>query len=441
MQHGLKLATLRQRLSLLLAVITFALPAGQVMAQPQPGYIDVRVVPDKAGWTYELGERAVFEISVLRAGYPVEDLDAQYTLGPELMEATDSGTLTLKNGRATVKGGTMKQPGFIRMEVTVEYEGKTYRGTGTAGFAPDQIEPAAKLPDDFMDFWEAAIAEAREIPLDPVMTLLPEYSTTEVNVYHVSFQNDDNRSRIYGMLSMPAAPGKYPVILQVPGAGVRPYSPNVGAAQRGVIHLAIGIHGIPVNMDQRVYNDLRFGALDGYWTFGIGNRDSYYYRRVILGAVRAGDFLQSLPEADSENYGVYGSSQGGALSIITAALDKRVTRLSAIHPAMSDHEAFLQGRAGGWPRLLSEWYPHHQTEEIINNVRYYDVVNFARHVTAPGLYTWGFNDSVCPPTSMYAAYNVIPGEKELWVIHETAHWTYPEQWERSLYSLVEAFGR
>jgi cephalosporin-C deacetylase-like acetyl esterase len=55
----------------------------------------------------------------------------------------------------------------------------------------------------------------------------------------------------------------------------------------------------------------------------------------------------------------------------------------------------------------------HRTKEKIETSKYYDVVNFARRVKVPGIYTWGFNDETCPPTSMYSAYNVIPGKKEL----------------------------
>jgi cephalosporin-C deacetylase len=53
--------------------------------------------------------------------------------------------------------------------------------------------------------------------------------------------------------------------------------------------------------------------------------------------------------------------------------------------------------------------------------------NFARRVNAPGWYSWGYNDVTCPPTSMYSAYNVIPGAKDLHLYLETGHWTYPEQ--------------
>jgi cephalosporin-C deacetylase-like acetyl esterase len=65
--------------------------------------------------------------------------------------------------------------------------------------------------------------------------------------------------------------------------------------------------------------------------------------------------------------------------------------------------------------------------ENLETLRYYDVVNFARRLRVPGLYTWGFNDETTPPTSMYAAYNVITAEKSLLLALEAGHPTLPEQ--------------
>jgi cephalosporin-C deacetylase-like acetyl esterase len=69
----------------------------------------------------------------------------------------------------------------------------------------------------------------------------------------------------------------------------------------------------------------------------------------------------------------------------------------------------------------------HRDEAKITTTGYYDVVNFARRVTAPGLYSWGFNDETCPPTSMYAAYNVIAAPKRLMLAYDTGHRTTQEQ--------------
>jgi cephalosporin-C deacetylase len=227
---------------------------------------------------------------------------------------------------------------------------------------------------------------------------------------------------------MPKKDGKYPALLKVPGAGVRPYGADVGTAEQGIIVLEIGIHGIPVNMDPEVYGDLGSSALNGYQYYNMDNRDRYYYKRVYLGCVRANDFLVNLPQYDGANLGVSGGSQGGALSIITAALDPRVKYLAAFYPALSDVTGYLKGRAGGWPHMFDKNnLPYHNLKEKIETVKYYDVVNFARMLKVPGFYSWGFNDETCPPTSMYAAYNMVKAPKELFLALETGHWTYPEQ--------------
>ena len=153
-----------------------------------------------------------------------------------------------------------------------------------------------------------------------------------------------------------------------------------------------------------------------------------YYRRIYSGCVRAIDFIVSLPEYDGENLGVVGASQGGALSIVTAALDSRVKALVAFHPALCDVTGYLHGRAGGWPHMFAPKNASlNNKPEKIETSRYYDVVNFARLLKVPGYYSWGYNDPTCPPTSYYAAYNVITAPKQLYVAHITGHWRLPEQ--------------
>ena len=196
-------------------------------------------------------------------------------------------------------------------------------------------------------------------------------------------------------------------------------------AEKGFITFQIGIHGIPVNLDPVVYTDLQSGALNGYQFFNLDDRDNYYYKRVYLGCVRAVDFIESLPCFNGEDIAVTGGSQGGALSIITASLDERIDYLAALYPALSDVTGYLSKRAGGWPRMFTDEFTN--KPEKVETSMYYDVANFARFIKVPGWYSWGYNDNVCPPTSMFAAYNLINAEKELHLFHETQHWTFPEQ--------------
>lgn len=401
-----------------------------LQAQPTERFVKVIVAPDRVDWTYKPGDKVKFTITVLQNGNPVKDARIHYQIGPEKMNPVKQDSATLAKGTITVDGGTMKSPGFLRCIATAVVDGNEYRGLATAGFDPLKISPTVENPSDFKRFWDEAKAEAAKIPMDAEMTLIPERCTEKVNVYHVSLQNFRNRSRVYGILCLPKKEGKYPALLKVPGAGIRPYQGDVTTAERGIITLEIGIHGIPVNLDPEVYGDLSAGALAGYQWFNLDNRDRYYYKRVYLGCVRANDFLASLPQFDGSNLGVSGGSQGGALSIITAALDPRVTFLAAYYPALSDMTGYLNGRAGGWPHMFDKNnIPYNDLEEKKETIRYYDVVNFARMLKVPGYYSWGFNDETCPPTSMYAAYNVISAPKELYLALETGHWTYPEQRE------------
>lgn len=412
-------------------VLILALTFNYSYAQPTEQFIKVIVAPDHTDWTYTPGEKVSFHITVLQNGNALKNVAVKYEVEPEKMDPVKKDSLVLDNGTLAIDGGTMKTPGFLRCIATVTVNDKTYRGLGTAAFNPSQIVPTVTDPTDFNSFWETAKAELSTVPLDARMTLMPERCTENVNVYHVNLQNYKLGTRLYGILCVPKKEGKYPAILQVPGAGARPYSGDIATAEKGIITFQIGIHGVPVNMDVSVYNNLMAGALANYWNTNLDDKDRYYYKRVYLGCVRANDFLVSLPQFDGTNLGVTGGSQGGALSIVTAALDPRVKYLAAFYPALADLTGYLKGRAGGWPHLFNkDNVGFNNTPAKIETVDYYDVVNFARRVKVPGMYSMGFNDETCPPTSMYAAYNVINAPKELFLVQETGHWTYPEQTEK-----------
>jgi cephalosporin-C deacetylase-like acetyl esterase len=397
-------------------------------AQPSVSLIKVNVAPEHANWIYKTGENVRFDLSVTKNNILLKNVEIRYEISEDMLDAHKKGTLVLKDGKTTIEAGSMKTPGFLRCQVFVKQEGKEYEGRATAGFNPGEIQPTISLPSDFEKFWENAKAENAKIPMDPRVTLLPERCTDKVNVYHVGLQNGSYGSRFYGILCVPKAPGKYPALLQVPGAGIRPYNGSVGPAEKGAITFEVGIHSIPVNMPAAVYSDLSNGALNGYPSFNMDDKIRYYYKRVYLGCVRAIDFIYSLPEFNGKTLVVTGGSQGGALSIVTAGLDSRVTGLASFYPALCDLTGYLHGRAGGWPHMFRNAGKNDPVlASKVETAGYYDVVNFARQIKVPGYYSFGYNDMVCPPTTTYSAYNVVTAPKSLLVVEETAHWTYPEQ--------------
>ena len=393
--------------------------------------IRVVITPDHADWVYKTGENVRLTIAVIRFGIALKDIPLRYQVGPERMTPVLKDSLMLHQPSLSVNGGTMKIPGFLRCIATATVDGKEYEGTTTVGFDPLKIQPVINLPNDFSDFWNQAKKELASIPLDARITLMPGRCTEKVNVYQVNMQNYPGMNRLYGILCVPKKEGKYPALLNVPGAGVWPYAGNIEMAEKGIITLEIGIHGIPLDMDTGVYTNLGWGALRGYMNFDLDDRDRFYYKHVYLGCVRAVDYLFSLPQFDGRNIAVSGGSQGGALSIITAGLDPRIKYLAAYFPALCDLTGDLHGRAGGWPHYFEgNNRQFNNKKDKIATCAYFDVVNFARLIKVPGFYTWGYNDDVCPPTSMYAAYNTISSEKTLYLALDTGHWEYPEQNEK-----------
>ncbi len=425
-----------------LAILALLFIQFSIFAQPASQIVKVIVGLNHPDWKYTIGENAAFTIQVLQNGNNLIGAEVAYQYGPEKMEPTKKSVFqTTSANPVIINAGSLKEPGFLRLTAIVKINGKEYKGMATAGFEPEKLEPVVELPKDFNEFWSNAITDLAKIPMDAKMTLLPERCTEKVNVYHLNLQNYKVGARLYGILCIPKKEGKYPAILHVPGAGIRPYAGDIKNAELGIITLQIGIHGVPVTMDPSVYTDMIGGYTSQYWTFNMDDKDKYYYKRVYMGCLRANDFLTSLPQFDGQNLAVTGGSQGGALSIITAGLDKRVKYLASYYPALSDMVGYTKNRAGGWPHIFDKNNNSNLTEAKINTSAYYDVVNFAKNVTQIGIYTWGFNDETCPPTSMYPVYNVLKAPKELVLFQETGHWTYPEENELMNNWLLKKIGK
>lgn len=412
-----------------LVLFTMLLGVLPMEGQIRGNNIQVTVAPDHQDWRYDVGQTATFKVCVTQSNTLMSNVTIDYAAGPEMYQDVKKDGVVLKDGTLTLKG-KMSKPGFYRVDVTAHVDGKDYKGACAAAFSPEKLQPTTVMPQDFSDYWQNAIKEARKIDLNPTKRLLPERCTKDVNVYEVSFQNIQWNWRTYGILCVPVKEGKYPALLRVPGAGVRPYGGDIYTASQGAITLEIGIHGISVTMDQKVYDDVFNGALMNYWNWGMDNHDDSYYKRVIIGCIRALDYIEEYTPWNGQQLGVSGSSQGGFLSLATAGLDKRVTYYAPVHAALCDHTASLVGVACGWPHYFY-WNKGKGQEKQIETSRYYDGVNFARLIdnNQKGWFSFGYNDDVVPPTTAWATYNTVKGPKEISPYQATWHFWFQEQWD------------
>jgi cephalosporin-C deacetylase-like acetyl esterase len=396
-------------------------------AAPAPSPLAVTL--DRPDWTYRTGDAATVRIRLDVDPYPAEGIPVRYRLGPDMLEGPERTAVVPKAGLALpVKAPA--QPGFVRAIVEATIDGKPVRASATAGFSPFDIRPLQTEPADFDAFWAAQKELLARVDPQWTLTPAPALSTADVDVAYLHYQNvgqGGRPTRIYGVLSVPRAEGRYPAVLQVPGAGVRGYKGSADLAAKGVITLQIGIHGIPVDLPDEVYELLRYGALESYNRYNLDDRDAYYYRRVYLGALRGLDYLARHAKWDGRNLITQGGSQGGQLAIVTAALDPRVTATVASYPAYSDVTGYLGGRAGGWPGLFRKDDAGNVKDQPVapkvKTTGYYDTVNFAKRLRAPVLFYAGYNDTVTPPTSTFAVYNVIPSPRRIVIEPEQVHLT------------------
>ena len=389
-------------------------------------------VPDNPDWTYDTGEKATVDIQLYRYGIPMDGITVSYEIGADMMPAAETGSLILKNGKARLDIGTLKEPGFKDCRLSVQIGGKTFRHHIKLGFSPEKILPYTAMPEDFAGFWQESKRKAAGFPLKYTIEPAPEYCTDKIDCSLVKIQLNSRGQAVYGYLFMPkgAQDGSHPIVLCPPGAGIKTIKEPLRHkyyAEEGCIRFEFEIHGLDPRMSAEKFKEISNafnGKENGYLTNGLDDRDNYYMKRVYLSCVRCIDFLTSLPQWDGKNVIVQGGSQGGALALVTAGLDERVTACVANHPALSDMAGYMAGRAGGYPHFFRT--KGMDTPEKLRTMAYYDVVNFARLIKVPVYMTWGFNDDVCPPTTSYAVYNILSCPKEALITPINEHWTSEE---------------
>jgi len=402
---------------LLLCVKATAQQFTQEFGNPRKAFVESVATTSHADSRYDLGQQATLRLTARQGGVPVSGVTVRYKVGPEMFlpEAYDSTTFV--NGEAVIDMGTLLEPGFLACQYEwLSADGKRQRDLAKVAYAPEQITAFTPMPADFVTFWQQALYVARQVPLDPEYTDIPD-ATNDRFVTRLVRLHVGKDKWLRGYLTMPrdvTADGRrYPVVLCPPGAGSQKIYPSDYFPNEGCIYLKIEIHDLDLLLPDDDYNLLRRQQADGYMRRGMLSRD----------------ILCSLPEWDGRNVIVTGGSQGGALTIITAALNDRVTLCAPFYPALCDLTGFLHHRAGGWPKFFSGFYADSRVDipetDAVQTLQYFDVVNFARLLRVPTFMSWGYSDDTCSPTSVWAAWNAITAPKQCDITPSSGHWRFP----------------
>ncbi|MEZ4571087.1 MAG: acetylxylan esterase [Thermomicrobiales bacterium] len=264
----------------------------------------------------------------------------------------------------------------------------------------DQYQVTVQRPEDFDAFWSDIRDQLSTIPLDPRMELDELRSTDEVEVYDIRYMSLDG-VEIAGWYCRPrehfiASP--YPALLLVPGYISEPTLPKSWAK--------LGYAAIGVAPRGKLRSNGQFNpGYPGLLTQNITDRNTYSYRGFYADAVRAVDFAQSRPEVDQKRIGVHGSSQGGALTVVVAALRSDVVTCGAAGaPYLTGFmDAAKLTHSNPYEEINDylRMHPDH-LDAVTETVSYFDCINFAPLIACPMLVYIGLEDDVCPPETGYA---------------------------------------
>lgn len=425
-----------KRTVFLMILMAWVVACPAQFSAPKRAYVEYLIAPDHLDRNYELGEEARVNIEAYAGGIPVDGVWVYYRIGKELLLPERKDSVRFANGRAVVPVGTLHEPGFLAADISFRIEGKYYKDLVKVGFMPWQIRTFATMPNDFLSFWKKALKEAERTPMQPEVIPIRRLSTDKVEVSLVCLTVGKNGRKMYGYMSKPRDGKKHPVLFNPPGAGSKKIVPNNYYAEHGFISVTTEIHGLNPEWSDNLYDAIRGKQTQNYNTRNIEDRNSFYYKDVYTGCCRFIDFLCSLPDWDGRNVGVTGGSQGGALTIVTAALRAdRITFLAPFYPALCDLTGFLHQRAGGWPRYFSKYKQARQLQadkRIVDNLQYFDVVNFARMLKAPGFYSFGYNDDTCSPSSVFSMLAEVTAPKTIEITPTSGHWRFAQTNERCM---------
>ncbi len=405
-------------------------------------FVQVVATPNHPDSHYATGQTAKLSIRAMEGGVPLKGTKVYYKVGPEMLLPEGRDSVVFNNGEAIIPMGTMAEPGFLACKYEfVAADGKKYSDLVKLAFSPEDIQPYTTMPKDFDQFWQQALKDARKVSLEPQYFDVPDATNDKFVTRLVRLHVGKNKW-MQGYLTMPRASNhspltsKFPVVLCPPGAGSTKIFPSDYFPQEGCIYLKIEIHDNDQRLPDDEYNAMRHKKCDDYMRRGMESKDTYYYKDVYVGCARAVDFLCSLPEWDGRNVVVTGGSQGGALTIVTAVLNDKVTACAPFYPALCDLTGFLHHRAGGWPKFFSGYYKDGQIDisqrQAVETLQYFDVVNFARRLRVPTFMSWGYSDDTCSPTSVWAAWNVITAPKQYDITPSSGHWRFPSSQKKCM---------
>ena len=288
--------------------------------------------------------------------------------------------------------------------------------------------PEREEPKDFDEFWEKTLEESSQYPLNPVFDKV-NFGLDFVETYDVTFSGYKGQ-RVKGWLIVPKErKDKIPGMVEYVGYGGGrsfPYDFLLWA-NVGFVHLVMDTRGQGSSWspgDTPDYDDAPFDPeYPGFMTRGILDPKKYYYRRVFTDAVRAVETIMAFPDVDKNKIGITGGSQGGGITLAVAGLSPHLKLAMPDVPFLCHYRRAMEITDGYPYQEIVQYLKTHRdhVDKVFKTLSYFDGVNFAARAKAPVLFSVGLMDMICPPSTVFAAYNHYKGGKEIKIYPFNGH--------------------
>ncbi len=300
-------------------------------------------------------------------------------------------------------------------------------------------------PKDFDEYWKTALEEMNG--LDPRVEIKKsEFQVPNSVCYDMRFTGTRGGSVYVKLLKPAVIKGKAPALLRFHGYGEKSgdWGAYLSYVSMGFVVAAMDCRGQGGRSDDK--NPVRGNTHHGLIIRGIDEPDPHnlYFRNVFLDTALLAKIVADMEDVDEDRVAAYGGSQGGGLAMACAALAPNIIKkASVLCPFLSDYKRVwdLNITMPAYSELKEYFLlfdpRHEREEETFTKLGYIDIQNFADRIRGDVLFGTGLMDNICPPSSVFAAYNKIVSEKQIFIYPDCGHGNLPDFEDMTLRFIAE----
>jgi cephalosporin-C deacetylase len=282
-------------------------------------------------------------------------------------------------------------------------------------------------PEDFDAYWEAALAEMRAI--EAKVELRPaEFTAPFAECFDLYFTGVGG-ARIHAKYVRPAKANKpHPAVLMFHGysGASGEWSGMLGYAGMGFSVAFLDCRG-QGGLSEDV-GGVKGNTFKGQIIRGLDDDPrKLLFRQIFLDTAELARIVMDMPEVNPARVGATGASQGGGLTLACCALEPRIRKCAATFPFLCDYQRVWQMDLDkdAYAELrdyFRQHDPRHQRQqEAFTKLGYIDVQHLAPRIRAEVVMAVGLRDTICPPSTQFAAYNKITAPKSLVLYPDFGH--------------------